>query len=136
MRTRHRVDPLDPEQLQRFVATLAELPPQDMREAKLLYIRNAIAELRAREQVFESFGKFQGCLGIIPVFWPVIAMQKKMMEANKQLSQQRIVNAIDVWRDDLMAVGFDVSRFNLDDEGFSDSRGPDGGRTDGGGTDG
>jgi hypothetical protein len=126
MRTRNRPDPLSPEQMQQFAVSVAGLPPQEMRQAKLLYIRNAIAELRAQEKVFASFGKMQGCLGIIPIFWPVIAMQKKMMEAQKELARQRIVNALDVWKDDLKAVGFDVSRFNLDDAGD---------RSDGGGDD-
>lgn len=120
MNSRHRPDPLSPEKLQSFAASVANLPQQEMRQAKLLYIRNAIAELRAQEQIFASFGKLQGCLSVIPVFWPVLAMQKKMMAAQKQLSQQKIVNAIDVWRDDLSAVGFDVARFDLDDDGSSD----------------
>lgn len=109
-----------------FAASIANLPQQEMRQAKLLYIRNAIAELRAQEQIFSSFGKLQGCLSIIPVFWPVLAMQKKIVAVHKQMATQKIINAIDVWRDDLKAVGFDVSRFNLDDEqstedGFGDN---------------
>jgi hypothetical protein len=128
MKSRHRPDPLSPEKLQSFAASIAGLPQHEMRQAKLLYIRNAIAELRAQEQVFASFGKLQGCLSIIPVFWPVLAMQKKMMATHKQMSQQKIINAIDVWKDDLAAVGFDVSRFNLDDVGSDGAgRGADSG---------
>lgn len=56
----HRPDPLSPEKLQMFAASIANLPQQEMRQAKLLYIRNAIAELRAQEQIFASFGKMQG----------------------------------------------------------------------------
>lgn len=128
MATPNRPDPLSPEKLQMFAASIANLPQQEMRQAKLLYIRNAIAELRAQEQIFASFGTMQGCLSIIPVFWPVLAMQKKMMSTQKQLAQQKIINAIDVWKDDLQAVGFDVSRFNLGDDpsgddGFGGSRG-------------
>ncbi|MCE9603454.1 MAG: hypothetical protein K8U03_00970 [Planctomycetia bacterium] len=108
---------LSPEKLQLFAATLAGLPQTEMRQAKLLYIRNAIAELRAQEQVFASFGKLQGCMSIIPIFWPVLAMQKRIMATQKQLARQRIVNAIDVWKEDLKAVGFDVSRFDLTAEG-------------------
>ena len=60
------------------------------------------------------------------------------MATHKQLATQKIINAIDVWKDDLAAVGFDVSRFNLaddpirgdltggdpsQDDGFGNSRG-------------
>ena len=106
-------DSLSPEKMQLFLATLAHLPPQEIQKAKLLYIRNSIAEFRALETTMASFGKLQGCMSIIPFFWPIISLQKKMMNAQVDLARQRITNAIDVWQDDLQAAGFDTSRFDL-----------------------
>ncbi len=106
-------DSLSPEKMQLFLATLAHLPPQEIQKAKLLYIRNSIAEFRALETTMASFGKMQGCLSIIPIFWPIISLQKKMMNTQIDLARQRITNAIDVWQDDLQAAGFDTSRFDL-----------------------
>lgn len=123
MSKRHREDSLSPEKLQLFAASIAGLPPHEMRQAKLLYIRNAIAELRAQEEMLASFGKLQGCLSVIPFFWPVLAMQKKMIATHKKMARQKITNAIDVWRADLQAEGFDVSRFNLDDDGSNNNDG-------------
>lgn len=113
--------------MQEFALTLAHLPPEEVQKAKLLYIRNAIAEFRAFEKIVEGFGQMRGCMSIIPVFWPIMKMQKKMIGAQVDLARQRIVNAIDVWRDDLAAAGFDVSRFDLS---ASDSLSGDGTTTD------
>ncbi|MGC3971478.1 MAG: hypothetical protein QM775_30295 [Pirellulales bacterium] len=106
-------DSLSSERMQQFALTLAHLPPDEVRKAKLLYIRNAIAEFRAYEQTVSGFAQVQGCLSIIPVFWPVISIQKKIINAQVDLARQRIMNAIDVWRDDLKAAGFDVTKIDL-----------------------
>ena len=110
---RSPADSLSPEKMQLFLATLAHLPPQEIQKAKLLYIRNSIAEFRALETTMASFGRMQGCMSIIPFFWPIISLQKKMINAQVDLARQRITNAIDVWQDDLQAAGFDTSRFDL-----------------------
>jgi hypothetical protein len=122
---RHQPSPVDSlslERMQQFALTLAHLPPDEMRKAKLLYIRNAIAEFRAYEKSVAGFAQMQGCMSIIPVFWPILKLQKKIMSAQEELARQRILNAIDVWRDDLEAVGFDVRKFDLSS---SEDRPPD-----------
>lgn len=121
---RAAADSLSPEKMQLFLATLAHLPPEEIQKAKLLYIRNAIAEFRALETTMASFGKLQGCMSVIPIFWPVISLQKKMMNAQVDLARQRILNAVDVWQDDLRAAGFDANRFDLTqphDDAFHDA---------------
>src|SRR3954470_5810081 len=106
-----RSDFMSPEKLQLFVATLSGLAPEEVRKAKLLYLRNAISEFQAMRTSFEGFGQTQGCLSIIPVFWPIIGAQKSMMNSQLQLGKDRIRNAIDVWRSDLKG-----ERFVLDGE--------------------
>lgn len=110
---RAAADSLSPEKMQLFLATLAHLPPEEIPKAKLLYIRNAIAEFRALETTMASFRQLQGCMSIIPIFWPVISLQKRVMNTQIDLARQRILNAVDVWKDDLRAAGFDASRFDL-----------------------
>jgi hypothetical protein len=104
-------DFLSPEKLQLFVAGLSGLAPEEVRKAKVLYIRNAISEYQAMQAAFHGFGQAQGCMTIIPVFWPIMGAQKQVMAAQLQLSKDRIRNAIDVWRGDLKG-----ERFQLDGE--------------------
>jgi len=112
---RQPLESLSPEKLQLFAASLGGLSADEMRKAKLLYIRNAISEFRALEKTFAGFGKLQGCLSIIPFFWPVIAVQKNAMNVQRDLARERIMNAIDVWKDDLQAAGLDVAEIHFDD---------------------
>jgi hypothetical protein len=102
---------LSPEKLQLFVAGLSGMAPEEVRKAKLLYLRNAISEFQAMQASFQVFGRTQGCMSIIPIFWPVIGAQKRMMAAQLQLGKDRIRNAIDVWRGDLKG-----ERFVIDGE--------------------
>ena len=92
---------LSPEKLQLFAAGLAGLPRDEIRKAKSLYIRNAISEFRAMEESFKAFGCVQICFAIIPIFWPILYGQRRMLKAQRQLAIERIRNAIDVWKDDL-----------------------------------
>ena len=102
---------LSPEKLQLFVAGLSGLAPEEVRKAKVLYIRNSISEYRALAESYAGFGTAQGCMTIIPIFWPVLGAQKRMMAAQLGLAKERIRNAIDVWRGDMRG-----ERFQLDDE--------------------
>lgn len=104
--TNDRPDSLSPEKLQLFAATLAGLPAEEIRKAKSLYVRNAISEYRATESGLEAFGQAQGCLAVIPIFWPILGAQKKMMATGLQLGRERINNALEVWKDDLRGETF------------------------------
>lgn len=106
---RQSSDVLSPEKLQMFVAGLSGLAPEEVRKAKVLYLRNAISEFQAMRAGLEAFGQAQGCLAIIPIFWPMIGAQKRMMAAQLQLERDRIRNAIEVWRDDLKGERFEVA---------------------------
>ena len=98
---------LSPEKLQLFIAGLSGLPAEEVRKAKSLYIRNAIAEYRALQAGLTGFGQAQGCFSVIPIFWPILGAQKGMMNAQLDLARQRINNAIHVWRDDLSGEKFE-----------------------------
>ncbi|HWE36189.1 MAG TPA: hypothetical protein VG406_06420 [Isosphaeraceae bacterium] len=104
-------DFLSPEKLQMFVAGLSGLAPEEVRKAKVLYLRNAISELEASRATLQSFEKARGCLFFPPFFSPVMGAQRGMIDAQLRLAKDRIRNAIDVWRDDLKG-----ERFRLDGE--------------------
>ncbi|MEN9360690.1 MAG: hypothetical protein RL095_2225 [Verrucomicrobiota bacterium] len=94
------------ERLQLFTAGLSGMAPQEVRKAKLLYLRNAISEYQATKASLEGFGQRNGCLSILPLFGSVIRMQRQTIDAQIQLRRDRIRNAIDVWRDDLKGEKF------------------------------
>ena len=102
---------LSTEKLQLFIAGLSGLAPEEVRKAKLLYLRNAISEYQAMRASIEAFGQNMGCMAIIPIFWPMMGAQKRIVSAQLQLGKDRIRNAIDVWRDDLAG-----ERFTIDGE--------------------
>jgi hypothetical protein len=104
-------DFLSPEKLQLFVAGLSGLAPEEVRKAKVLYLRNSISEYQAMKASYAGFGQAQGCMSIIPFFWPILGAQKRIMTAQLQLAKDRIRNAIDVWRADLQG-----EQFHLDGE--------------------
>lgn len=94
---------LTPEKLQLFVAGLSGLAGEEVRKAKLLFIKNAISELKALKASLAGFGVAQGCFAIIPFFWPILWAQRVSMSSATNLQVEQIRNAIDVWRDDLGA---------------------------------
>jgi hypothetical protein len=104
-------DFLSPEKLQLFVAGLSGLAPEEIRKAKLLYLRNAISEYHAMKNSTAAFGQAMGCMGCMPMMWSMRSAQKQVIAAQLQLARERILNAIDVWRGDLKG-----ERFHIDDD--------------------
>ena len=92
---------LTPEKLQLFVAGISGLHPDEVRKAKLLFVRNELSQLKALKTSMAGFGVAQGCFAFIPVFWPILWAQKNAMNAAWTLQKDQIRNALMVWRDDL-----------------------------------
>lgn len=102
---------LSPEKLQLFVAGLSGLAGDEVRKAKLLFIKNEISELKALKASLAGFGVAQGCFAIIPIFWPILWAQRVGMNSAMTMQVEQIRNAIDVWRDDL---GADAAKLDRD----------------------
>jgi len=113
MQGRQYDDPLSAEKLQLFVAGLSGLPKEEVRKAKSLYIRNAISEYRAMRESVAAFGFVQVFFAIIPIFWPILYAQRRMMRAQQRLFEERIRNALDVWKDDLEGEEFHLGDLRL-----------------------
>jgi len=101
-------DFLSPERTQVFLTGLAGLPADEIRKAKSLYVRNAITDYEAIVAGFSGFKVLWILFAIIPIFWPFLYVQKKMMDASLKRARDRIRNAIDVWRDDLDGERFEI----------------------------
>ena len=59
---------LEPSALMTFAASLAALPREEIRKAKSLYIRNAIADYRMTIKTGKGFLVVFGFMSIIPIF--------------------------------------------------------------------
>jgi hypothetical protein len=101
---------LTPERLQLFLAGLSGLDPEEVRKAKLLFVRNELSQLKAFKASLAGFGTAQGCFAIIPIFWPIISAQRSSMNAMLTLQKEQIQNALSVWRDDLGEDGRMIER--------------------------
>lgn len=109
LRSNQPADALSPQKMQLFLAGLSGLPEEEVRKAKSLYIRNAISELKAMESTLAAFGCVQVLFALIPIFWPILYAQRRMINAQRMLFRERIENALDVWHDDLRGETFDFS---------------------------
>lgn len=92
---------LTPERLQLFAAGLSGMDPDEIRKAKLLFIKNEISQFKASLATMDGFMKLQGCFSLIPIFWPMLKAQRTTMKAAITMQIEQIQNAIDVWREDL-----------------------------------
>jgi hypothetical protein len=101
---------LSPEKMQLFLATLSGLPKEEVQKAKLLYIRDAISEYHAMQASYRAIGCLQVVFAIVPFFWPILYIQRRMMNAQRRLCEERITNALDVWKDDLAGESFNFRR--------------------------
>ena len=101
---------LTPEKLQLFIAGLSGLGAEEVRKAKLLFIRNELSQLKALRSSFAGFGVAQGCFAVIPIFWPILWAQRRTMDAAMTLQKDQIRNALAIWREDLGDEGRQIER--------------------------
>ncbi len=87
--------------MQMFAASLSGLSADDVRKAKLLFLRNEIAQLRAIVANNSAWRIGTLAMFIMPLCWPMLYAQRKTMKVNAQLQADRIRNALSVWAYDL-----------------------------------
>lgn len=102
------LDSLSQDKLQMFVAGLSGLAPGEIRKAKILYIKNSISEYRALKSTYKGAWLVQVLFALIPLFWPILYLQRRAMRAEERLFRERISNALEVWKDDLTGVDFEM----------------------------
>lgn len=92
---------LDPTALAAFAGGLANLPPEEIRKAKKLYLLNAITDMKAQRGMMRTMVIVFGCMSIIPIFLIVFIPTLVTYRTMTRAGREKIQNAIDVWRDDL-----------------------------------
>ncbi|MFB2977430.1 hypothetical protein [Microseira sp. BLCC-F43] len=119
-------DPLSPEKLQLFIAGLSGLSKEEIRKAKSLYIRNAISEYHALVETHKAFEQAAALHNLIPIFWPMLSGARRMQEVDERLARQRILDAIEVWQEDLAGEVFaiDPEETQLSNPGYSGAEKP------------
>lgn len=106
----NKADPLAPDKLQLFVASLAGLAPAEITKAKILYIRNAIDEYEAQLISARASKWLFLMFAIVPLFWPFLYVGKKSMDTQFEVGRRRILNAVDVWADELRGQHLELER--------------------------
>ena len=96
--------------MQLFVTGLAGLTADEARKAKSLYIRNAISEYKMVKESYRSFGYAQLFFAIIPIFWPILLLQRSGMNSGLRMYEERITNALLVWKDDLGSEAIEIQQ--------------------------
>jgi hypothetical protein len=91
----------DPAALAAFAGTLANLPTEEIRKAKKLYILNAIAEFQAQRRTGKAMIVTMGIMSIIPIFLIVFIPALIGYRSAIKAARQKILNAVEVWREDL-----------------------------------
>jgi hypothetical protein len=104
-------DPFSAERMQIFLTGLAGLAPDEIAKAKTLYVKNAISDYRLMKENAAAMGCVSVLFWAIPIFWPFLIGQKRMMKAGEQRMRERVQNALDVWGDDIRSTGIDVGKF-------------------------
>ncbi|MBN2582792.1 MAG: hypothetical protein JXL80_06955 [Planctomycetes bacterium] len=92
---------LDPAALSAFAASLVNLPREEIAKAKRLYILNAMADFEAARTSGKTMVIVLGIMSIIPVFLVVFIPSLIAYRSTIGAQRQKILNAIEVWRDDL-----------------------------------
>jgi hypothetical protein len=100
MMSAQTVQKLEPAAMAAFLATLANLPEQEIRNAKRLYVLNAIADFEAESTSGRGMLFLLGVMSIFLVFIPVFIAALISYRAGVKAAKQKIKNAIEVWKDD------------------------------------
>ena len=88
---------LSPEALTLFSAGLKGLDPEEIENAKILYIKNAISDYTAMKKTMIGFGCLLAFFAIIPIFWPFLGLFIYSYIAGKKNIEEKITNAISIW---------------------------------------
>lgn len=84
-----------------FAASVATLPRDEMRRAKLLFVRNEIAQLRAIRESNSGWRIGTILMFLMPLAWPALYATRKTMRVNAELQEERVRNAMAAWSYDL-----------------------------------
>ena len=93
-----------------FLLGIAGLPLDEVRKAKLLFIRNEITDLKG--MIREAKGSWPVLImfGLITLFWPFLWSTWWNYKSKVTTQSEQINNAIQTWKDDLGADAYELTR--------------------------
>ncbi|MEM7261430.1 MAG: hypothetical protein AAF488_05520 [Planctomycetota bacterium] len=100
-------NPFDAQSLGAFASSLDSLPADESRKAKSLFIRNAIAQHETFLVQAEAMKSMHGCGRFLPGMRAMVSAQHTMLDAQTQLFERQLENALEVWKDDLRGERFE-----------------------------
>ena len=77
------------------------MPKEEIQKAKKIYILNAVEDFKAMRASARSGIIVLGILSIIPIFLIVFIPALISYRRNIEAARRKILNAIEVWKDDL-----------------------------------
>ena len=92
---------LSPATLAAFVGSMTNLPKEEIQKAKRIYILNAIEDFKAMRASARAGVVVLGIFSIIPIFLIIFIPALISYRRNIEAARQKILNAIEVWKDDM-----------------------------------
>ncbi len=83
---------------------------EEVRKAKLLFIRNEITELKGMIREAKGSWPLLILFGLIPLFWPFLWSGWTSFTSKVTTRKEQINNAIQTWKDELGADAYELTR--------------------------
>lgn len=80
-----------------FDATLGDLPEEEKRRRRVIYFRDAVAQIEIGKSVLKGFGCLMIPFFIVPLFWPFIAFFWFMRKKAAATMDQQMRSALEYW---------------------------------------
>jgi hypothetical protein len=100
----YRPSPLEIKQLAEFDATLGDMPDSDKHQRRIIYLRDAMQQVRMQKSVLKGFGCLLIPCVIIPIFWPFLIFFWLIKKKANNLVDSQLINALDYWNIHLQEV--------------------------------
>jgi hypothetical protein len=88
-----------------FLASIAKLDGPAARTAKLNYVRNAVISYSVYLEDVRTFSFLQISFAVVPVFWPLLYVQRKSIMKGARRQRDQISHALDLWSAELSKDG-------------------------------
>lgn len=96
----HEHGQLDIRELANFDASLGDIPESDKRQKRIIYLRNALQQVKVGKKIMKGFGCLLIFFMFIPIFWPFLIFFLVMRKNASGLIDNQINNALDYWKID------------------------------------
>jgi len=89
--------PLEISELAEFDSQLGDIPEDEKRKKRILYIKDAQSQLNVARDIFKSMGCVMIPFYIIPIFWPFLIFIKLAKKKSTNLFDAQYNRALEYW---------------------------------------